>query len=584
MISVMQLVIEPAALLPAGVALFAGVASTALYGRRRRWTDALLVLAAAVSLAVVLAVALGGLRWPAPPASTLTVHTDSAGIIGAADMQAIPHAASLVLAGDGARAAQWHDLPARPLQWTPSPDDALWLDFPRTLALGRMFTLTVRRPQAQAGWKLQLLAENGQLLADSAAGASGATGNTTGGAAVAQRTVQWLPPVAEALVLRARVLDAAGRVIAQGPVPVQVQESTPLQIVGRFNAPSFDARTLNQLLVDGGASVDWQVTLGQAIARTEIARTPITAPNAVFVDAAHVEQLGVAARAALLAGAGASSQEAPLVILGANAAHVALWQRDLALRLQPQSATTEKEDQRRFNMAGVALALPPAALNPAETGGAENGWTVAARDDNHRPWLWQRAASAGKRRVVWIGVADWHRYAISAPQALALWWQEALDAIALPAVQKAGWHLPDPLPVPGLRSEICAFGVKAGAPLQVQEMPAMRLQARADKADSACAAVWPRQAGWLRFSTPAAGEGQQYIYAADDWPAWQRALRREATAAYAARWTSAGGSTADHAAPGRPVPATPFAVLFALCMLALWWRDQNGDPGSGSAG
>lgn len=576
MIALTQLVIEPAALLPAGVALLAGAASAVLYGRRRRWTDALLVLAAAVSLAVVLAAASGGFRWPASPASTLTVHTDAAGVIGTADMRAIPQAASLVLAGDGARAAQWHDLPARPLQWTPSPDGALWLDFPRTLALGRMFTFTVRRPQAQAGWKVQLLAENGQLLADSAAGATGNTaGNTTGGAAVAQRTVQWLPPVAEALVLRARVLDAAGRTIAQGPVPVQVQEPTPLQIVGRFNAPSFDARTLNQLLVDGGASVDWQVTLGKAIARTETARAPITAPNAVFVDAAQVEQLGAAARAALLAGAGAFGQEAPLVILGANAGHAALWQRDLALRLQPQSATTAREDQRRFNVAGVAMELPPAALNPAETGGVENGWTVAARDDYRRPWLWQRAASAGKRRVVWIGVADWHRYAISAPHALTAWWQGALDSIALPAVQKAGWHLPDPLPVPGLRSEICAFGVKAGAPLQVQDMPAMRLQARADKADSVCAAIWPRQAGWLRFSTPAAGEGQQYIYAADDWPAWQRALRRDATAAYAARWTSAGGSTADHAAPGRPVPATPFAVLFSLCMLALWWRERR---------
>ena len=133
-----------------------------------------------MSLAVVLAVALDALRWPASPASTLTVRTDAAGVISAADMQAIPHAASLVLAGDGARAAQWHDLAARPLQWTPSPDQALWLDFPRTLALGRMLTLTVRRPQAQAGWKVQLLAENGQLLADSAAGA---TGNTSGGAA-----------------------------------------------------------------------------------------------------------------------------------------------------------------------------------------------------------------------------------------------------------------------------------------------------------------------------------------------------------------------------------------------------------------
>jgi hypothetical protein len=40
-----------------------------------------------------------------------------------------------------------------------------------------------------------------------------------------------------------------------------------LQVRGLFDAPSFDARSLNQLLVDGGAMVDWNVTLGKAVAR-----------------------------------------------------------------------------------------------------------------------------------------------------------------------------------------------------------------------------------------------------------------------------------------------------------------------------
>ena len=44
------------------------------------------------------------------------------------------------------------------------------------------------------------------------------------------------------------VLDAAGKVVASGPVPVQVTAPVPLQIVGRFNAPSFDASALNRLL------------------------------------------------------------------------------------------------------------------------------------------------------------------------------------------------------------------------------------------------------------------------------------------------------------------------------------------------
>ena len=90
------------------------------------------------------------------------------------------------------------------------------------------------------------------------------------------------------------------------------------------------------------------------------------------------------------------------------------------------------------------------------------------------------------------------------------------------------------------------------------------------------------------------------MYAPGDWPAWQRTLRREATAAYAARAGSTRAATGEandngtsDAANGtngttngttrgavndRPLPAMPFAILFALCMLALWWREQHGNP------
>ena len=617
-------------LAPACAALAIGILSAALYGRRRQWFNALLAVLAGAALAVALADA----RLPVP-APALTITTDASGAIANAQLQAISDAGAIDLAGDGLRAAQWQDLPTRPLRWTPTKEEALSLDFPRTMTLGRMFTLTVQRPQAQGAWRLQLLAENGQLLADSASsatdatdviGVTGITGitNTTGATSTipvtsatsatsaanapnaanaknaasapsssagqsSQRSVQWLPPVAEAMVLHARVLDAAGKVVASGPVPVQVTAALPLQIVGRFNAPSFDASALNRLLTDGGAVLDWQVVLGKAIARTETARTAITGPNAMVVDAAHVEQLAPAARAVLLAQV---RQGVPLVILGGNAADVGLWQRDLGLRVRPQSPTTEQEDQRRFALAGAELTLAPAALNPDDVPGGE--WTTLARDSHARPWAWQRALGQG--RVVWIGVADWHRYAISAPRALALWWQGAMDAMALAAESGAGWVLTDPIPLPGLRTEICARGAKPGAALHIGGLADARLLPRADKADVACAAVWAPPAGWLVLRSEGLEAGRQYVYAPGDWPAWQRTLRREATAVYAARAVGTqaatgeandnGTSDAINATNGttrgavndRPLPAMPFAVLFALCMLALWWREQHGNP------
>ncbi|KQN76728.1 hypothetical protein ASF04_25130 [Duganella sp. Leaf61] len=579
-------------LAPACVALAIGVLSAALYGRRRQWFNALLAVLAGAALAVALADA----RLPVP-APALTITTDASGAITDAQVQAIADAGSIDLAGDGLRAAQWQDLPARPLRWTPTKEEALSLDFPRTMALGRVFTLTVHRPQAQGAWRLQLLAENGQVLADSASSAANAPNAASAPSRSAgkssQRSVQWLPPVAEAMVLHARVLDAAGKVVASGPVPVQVTAAVPLQIVGRFNAPSFDASALNRLLTDGGAVLDWQVVLGKAIARTETARTAIMAPNAMVVDAAHVEQLAPAARAALLAQV---RQGVPLVVLGGNAADAGLWQRDLGLRVRPQSPTTEQEDQRRFALAGAELTLAPAALNPDDAPGGE--WTTLARDSHARPWAWQRALGQG--RVVWIGVADWHRYAISAPRALALWWQGAMDAMALAGESGAGWVLTDPMPLPGLRTEICARGAKPGAALHIDGLADTRLLPRADKADAVCAAVWAPQAGWVALRSEGLEAGRQYVYAPGDWPAWQRTLRREATAAYAARAVGTraatseanvnGTSDATNATNGttngttngavndRPLPAMPFAVLFALCLLALWWREQHGNP------
>jgi len=533
-----------AAIAPPLAAAVAGAVSAALYGRRKQWVNAALAGVAGAALAVSLA----DVRMPAAAAAPLAVNT-GAGRISDADLLAIPSASAIALSGDGVREAEWRDLPARPLQWKPAVADMLWLDFPRSISLGRSFTLSVRRAQAQAGWRLQLLAENKQVLADS------------GPTSAVQAAVQWLPPVAENMVLQARLLDAAGKTIAQGPVPLQVNDAVPLQIQGRFDAPSFDARTLNQLLSDSGAILDWNVTLGKAITRSETARAPLTAPNVMFADAAYIEHLSPSARGSLLAQVG---QGMPLAVLGGSALDAGVWQRDFGLMLHPQSPTTEKEDARQFG----ALVMSPASLNPAENAAAP--WSVLARDGKQQPWMWQRAV--GKGRVVWIGVTDWHKHAISAPQSLALWWQSAMDKIALDSLQKTVWQMSDPMPVPGLRSEVCARGVKAGAMLAAEGYAAMALQPRADKADGVCAALWPQKAGWIKFSVDGMqAPGVEYVYAANDWPAWQRALRHDATAQYAAR--SAGVATVT--TTGQAPPAAPFTILFALSMLALWWREQR---------
>jgi len=481
-----------------------GAGSAIVYLLRRQWLDAVLVLIAAAALG---------------------------GMLGNYTLPGAAAAAKLHLTGDGLRAAQWDDQPARPLDWQQPTDDTLRLDFPRAIALGRQFKLSATLSHG-APRKLQLLAENGKIIAETAA--SGTT-----------LTVQWLPPVAETLVLQARLLDAAGMTIAQGPVPFEVRDAVPLQVQGRFGAPSFDTRALNQLLAQSNAVLDWQVTLGKVVTRSEAPRTAIAKPDLLVVDAAYLERLPEQARASLLVQVGSGT---PLLILGASASEPAIWSRMLKLELreQPESKPT-----------GTPLAMAGAAWLPA----AKNtgGWVPAGDRIWTRPWE--------KGRITWLGVADWHRYAITDPRALGLWWQDVLDAAGVRRQEAVSLVDPEEMPLPGERLALCAQGMAGDV-----QFPALKQtltwQRRPDRADASCVAVWPAAPGWLALQS-GAQSARVYVFAKDDWPLWQKAQRRDATLRYAARTPSAPAKTET------PLPAWPFALFFAAAMLLLWWRERR---------
>ena len=503
------------------IALLLGLASAVAYVVRRKWIDAVLALVAGAALA-----GLTG-ELPMPADSVASVSIDSA------DSKSQVGDAMLVkLKGDGLRAAQWHDQPARKLEWTPPSDDVLRIDFPRMATPGRMFRLTATMTKP-ASRRLQLVAENGQVIAE-AAGKD------------ASLSVEWLPPVAEVLVLKARLLDAGNKVIAEGPVPVQVRPVEPLQVQGRFGSPSFDARALNALLANSNAVLDWQVTLGKTVTRSETARVPIKAPELLVVDAAYLERLSSGVRAALMAQV---AKGASLVVLGSNAGDAGFWSRSMQLALREQPESRES---------GKPLALLTARMNPA--GSKTGAWSSVA----DRVWM----RNWDKGRVVWLGVSEWHRYAISEPRALAAWWQDTLDRAGVRRTEELAWLEPEELALPGQRLEVCAQGVK-GTVTFPQLKQTLEWQRRPDKADASCVAVWPAQSGWLKIESQGTAPAQLYVYSEQDWPLWQKAQRRDATARYAARTPVAVKRSTT------PLPAWPFALLFAAAMLLLWWRERR---------
>ncbi len=495
-----------------------GIGSALYYGRGRQWINAALVLLATAALAALVAKP----TLPGAAGQTVTISSTAA-------VPDLANASSIRVDGDGLRAAQWRDSPPRPLQWRAPSSEALRLDFPRQLTLGRQFVLTMRRPHGGAA-RLQLLAENEQVIAE-----------TSGSSA--DLTVQWLPPVAEAMVLKARLLDEAGKIQAQGPVPVVVRSAPPLQVVGRFSAPSFDAQSLNALLSNSHAIFDWQVTLGKSLSRAETARSALTSPGLIVIDAAYFEGLHPSARAALLAQV---AQGVPMVVLGGSAGDATPWAVAMQLPLTTQAEKTVEGQ----------IALTTAPFNPTAASGP---WQAAGQLLWTRPW--QRG------RIVWLGGSDWHRYAISEPQLLGLWWQGILDVAGVQRHDSVVWQDPDEMPLPGQRLEVCAHGVTGDLAAQgVQQK--LSWQRRSDKADALCAALWPTKPGWLQLQTQA-GANSIYVFADSDWPAWQRAQRRDATARYMARTTQLAG------AGSTPLPGWPFALLFALAMLGLWWRERR---------
>jgi hypothetical protein len=327
-------------------------------------------------------------------------------------------------------------------------------------------------------------------------------------------------------------------------VPFTVTAPAPLQVRGRFGAPSFDLRVLDDLLAASGAVIDWQVELGKGLERTETARTALETPDLEIVDAAWFERAGEAARNALLARVAAGTR---LLVSGANARDAALWKRSVQLPLVPQPAN---------KTLGTALPMASSGLNP--NGDRAGDWAGA-------DGLWTRDWKAG--RIAWLGVGDWHRYAIAQPRQLALWWQAILDRLRVQRRADVAWLDPDEMPLPHRRLAICARGA-GGAVTVVGLQQTLAWQRRPEQVDAACVAVWPAAAGWLHLQA-GAHDGHVYVYAPGDWTLWQRSERRAATARYAAR-------TPAPVAPGtRPLPVWPFGVVFALAMLGLWWRERR---------
>ncbi|MBR7800405.1 hypothetical protein [Undibacterium fentianense] len=544
------------------VSLF-GVASCVfgwIYWRRAQKLNSVLVVLAGLALCIS-ALPLSYLREP-----DAEVLIDSRQALpNLANLHAqLLHAKSVRLEGDGLDVSAWRDLPVRRLNWdqrTWSKGESLSLEFPQQIAFGRVFELQVERAQARGEWRVQLLAENRQILSEHVGNGS-------------RIRIQWLPPLIERMVLHARIIDEKGQLIDEGPIPLEVLPMPELQVQGRFAAPSFDTQALNQLLAQSQAVMDWQTQIGKALIRKELARTAMRA-DLLIQDAAYFEQASDSERRELLKQVESGRS---LLILGANAQQAGIWKSSLGLPLRQQASASEEQEWKTPQ--GIALHSVQ--------------WMPSVPTDvRSSPWqfdptqVWMVSRTWGQGKIVWLAAAGWHQSLIAQAQELKLWWQSVLDLTAVKRTQEWEWNggsAIQAMALAGQSFQICGRGqnatsIRVSTTQSATESVQLELRPHASKAEAECAAFWPPSSGWYTWQPlpkkdvvdPAANSqgGAIYVFAQKDWPSWQRQLKRQAIAIYAQKIPEAAISSSHQ------LVHWPWILFSMLCLLWLWKREQT---------
>ena len=494
-------------------------------------------------------------------AAPVVIDSDRLSSLSAHWIKKIERSSQIELQGDGFRDSQWQDLPARRLQWEkPKNRASLQLQFNPYLSLGREFELTIQRDideKAVDGvWRAQLLAENGEVLAEEKSRTPGLK-------------LRWLPPAAEHMVLQAKVFDSKDGLIDAGPIPLEVGALEPLQVWMRFDAPSFDTKALQNVLRQSQALIDSQTRLGQNIQHIESPGLDVDKMDVMIVDAAFIEQQNSASLQKIL---NQVAQGKSLLVLGANASQASFWRQKFDLPLQTVNRAKDAEISVDVASHG-SLALSPNALSVmANEFKPASPWTAGPHNQDNEAWLWHRAWQKGQ--IAWLAVGDWHRYAITSPMKLAAWWQSALDQIHQTHSDKPVWSMLGTMPIAKERQIVCLQGVKSGELLQTASTESIRLSSYGEVVDQQCAAWRPVQAGWqsLRLTSPELKEPTQhqfFIYPSDAWQTWQRHLKANANQAFAQRLPAASAHAALQLA------LWPLYVLTALLLLYLWRKDTQ---------
>ncbi len=352
-----------------------------------------------------------------------------------------------------------------------------------------------------------------------------------------------------------RLRDGAGRLVEHIDIPVETRAQRQPRVLVLAGAPSAETKYLRRWAQDAGIALSLDIDVGGGVVLgdppTPVTRASVAEIDLVVVDDRRWESLSPGARATLAA----ATQDGLGLLLRPTGPLSAATRRDW---MNLGMATSGDGEVQAFRLGGPT----DLELSRYDLAQAEREGVPLIRDKAGAPLAAWRPRGLG-RVGLWI-VADSYSLALTGhADRYGELWSELFSALARPS-DGPGVRL-DGIARAGQRAALC--GVTG--PIRVVDPDGVESRPVVDPATgpAACAAYWPRQAGWRRVSDGASF----YVHPADAAPSLARAADRQATL------DAVAASVTHDARVLRRTPGSswPWAVGLLAVLGLLWWLERR---------
>lgn len=478
-----------------------------------------------------------------------------------------PAAGPLRVSGAGLVARDRDAAKGEALQFTPAdlPTGLVALEAPTQASSGRRFTVS-GRIEGQAPGVIDLLDPAGRRIDRAQPGKTGRF-RLSGVAGPAGR-----------VEYRLQRRDAAGAIVEDLALPMQVDAGAPLRVLMLAGGASPELKYLRRWAVDSGLALRTQISLGGGV---ELGDPPLPV-NAATLGELDLVVLDERAWRALGDGGRAALRDAAQGGLGVLLRITGdLSERDRAALRAWGFDARAADVARSLRLPGTGSADLPGTRDSAETRATDTAPLLSRRAlalsaDDGAPLLRDAAGATlalwrpeGRGRLAVWTLSDSFRLALAGrATAYGSLWAESFATLARPRAS-TGPALPSGARE-GLRSQVC--GLAPGLTLHGPDGDEIPLPIDPALGTRRCAAFWPAEPGWHELRS----DDQRWAFPVrgrDEAPGLLAAERREATLAL----VNTGG-------PGvvRPVPVAgarwPWMLAW-LCVTALLWLLERSRPG-----